>query len=83
MSAELTVGILTLLANVGITWFNHGKNRTIYDMERVIASGDHKHKEEQDIIKPKLKSGKYTILNTFQDAGNTRNTVYILGKIKK
>lgn len=81
--ATIIIGIGSIIANIWITRYNMGKNRLIYDIERIISSGDHKNREEEEKIRPKLKSGEYTVLNIFQDAGNSRNTVYILGKIKE
>jgi len=75
----ILIGIGSIIANIWIARYNIGKNRTIYDVEK-IPDWD---RGLARAIRPKLKSGEYTILNIFQDKGNTSNLICILGKIKK
>lgn len=92
----IILGILTLIANIGVAiWSvnknikiekeNAGKNRAIYDVERINFRNDETQHREEDrqLIRKKLNSGKYTILSFLPHPNNIINSIIMLGKIKK
>lgn len=71
------VGLLTIAVNIGITWYNRGKYRNIYEVKVVVTEGD-----KIESLNNLLKDGRYTVLFTGQDFGNTRMTRYVLGIVE-
>ncbi len=71
------VGLLTIIANIGITLYNKGKNRNIYEVKVSAIEGD-----KTESINNLLKDGRYTVLFAGQDFSNTRMTRYVLGRVK-
>ncbi|MFA5090478.1 MAG: hypothetical protein WC510_05575 [Candidatus Omnitrophota bacterium] len=71
------VGLLTITVNIGITWYNKGKNRNIYEVKVVVVEGN-----KTESINTLLKDGRYTVLFAGQDSSNTRMIRYVLGKVK-
>lgn len=64
--------------NAKINAENAGKNRIIYEIERMESESA----RQMNLIKEKLETGNYTVLNSFSDPGNFSNVIVILGKIK-
>lgn len=67
------------------SWY---KTRIFYDLDIYpiagTAGGTPNTVDQLKIIKEKLNTGKYTILDTFEETGYGRNRVSILiGKVKK
>ena len=62
--------------NAKINAENAGKNRIIYEIDRMGSPG------QMNLIKEKLETGNYTVLNSFSDPGNWSNVIVILGKLK-
>lgn len=67
------------------SWY---KTRIFYDLDIYpiagTAGGTPNTADQLKIIKEKLNTGKYTILDTFEETGYGRNRVSILiGKVKK
>ena len=86
----IIIGIITVLANIGITaWSiktnrqieqeNAGKNRIVYSMEEVMISPN--SKSSLDKLNEKLNSGNYTVMNVIQNSSNTSQRIYTLCKI--
>jgi hypothetical protein len=76
----LFISLAALIVSIR-SWY---QTRIFYDLDMYQISG-YGSDGRLDIIKQKLITGKYTILNTYEEthAGN-RNTIFILvGKIKK
>lgn len=71
------VGLLSIAVNIGITLYNKGKNRNIYEVKVVIIEGD-----KIESINSLLKDGRYTVLFAGQDFDNKRMTRYVLGRVK-
>ena len=62
--------------NQRISAENAGKNRIIYEIERLASPSG------MDSIREKLGTGNYTVLNSFSDPGNWGSVIVILGKIR-
>lgn len=81
----IIVSIVALVISIK-SWH---KSRVFYDLERYVIGGSAGNVTDQlNLVKEKLNTGKYTILDTFEETysggGDGRNRVYILiGKIKK
>jgi hypothetical protein len=71
------IGLLTIVVNIGVTLYNKGKNRNIYEVKIAVIEGD-----KVGLINNLLKDGKYTVLFAGQDFNNTRMTRYVLGRVK-
>ncbi len=76
----LTIGLLTILSNIGITIYNAGKNRKIYEIKPFhVGPG----KGTLDDINEALNQGDYTILHIGQNLKDTRTVDYILGRLRE
>jgi len=76
----LILSIIALIVAIK-SWY---KTRIFYDLDVHTLSGV-VGEDQLKMVKEKLNTGKYTIINTYEEShpGN-RNTVYLLvGKIKK
>ena len=80
LDLTLLLNLVAIIVNIFIAIYNIGKNRIIYEVEEVGISKDDSNSMLE--LNKKLSSGKYTILNTQQDMGNTRMYKYVLGRIK-
>ena len=78
---EALIGILTVIINGVFTYFNVGKNRTIYEVEELINDTSTKNSIKK--LNDKLNTKKYTILSVHQDFGNFTKRIYVLGRIAK
>lgn len=78
VTTTIIIGLLTIISNIGITFYNRGKNRKIYEIKSLFTGGG---KNEEDINKL-LKNGNYTVLYVGEDFHNTRLLRYTLGRVK-
>ena len=79
----IVIGIVSVIANIGIAIYNIGKNRTIYEVERILVYSNNVERDENALVRPKLSTGEYTVLHVQQLAPGKDILIYILGKIKR
>lgn len=77
----ILVGIGSIIVNIWMTRYNVGKNRIIYDVEEIMVDKTKSNCFEN--LNKKLNVGEYTVLNTYQDKGDSQTRIFVLGKIKK
>lgn len=78
VTTTIIIGLLTIISNIGITFYNRGKNRKIYEIKSLFTGGG----ENEEGMNKLLKNGNYTVLYVGKDFDNTRLLRYILGRVK-